>query len=823
MPSRPNPSLVCLFLGALFVFACTDSEGDERSAAAAPTTTFLLDSAATGEQRLAGPLAQPDSLLSPELDAWFGMVHDAPAEGGDELADEALAAFLAEADRSEGALSAGAAGGVWVQIVEVPHEREVVFRAQIDFEGIDSPLSGGLDTGARLGLAQLRRLPDELNLTSILTVMNKVDYTTVLQGDGVDVSQRLELRTGRHTRYAAVFCVQPLGLSPGARTVFRDVALELAGDLDRVAMAGRVSRRGLEPERPLVGRFTVGAVERPGLALLPAAEVDLSGVLPVLGEAEALELQFEVATVPWFGREPGATYEVRVVLTTNDGRELVRWDGRLEPRDEADARWERVALRLPDDAPSGAVRFTARAAYAALDDGLAVLANPRIVPRGAERAGPNVLLISLDTLRADRLGCYGHVRDTSPTIDALAERSLRFSDTWSNANFTLPAHASLFTGQMPSVHGAETSGRRLDPQRSPTLARMLHERGYSTAAFTGGGYVHPEFGFGDGFDRYGTLDPLANLESERVAGMLERSNALGPELVASQDVDAAVDWIERHADGAFLMFFHSYTVHSFDPPARSLSALGLESLGSLHDDKAAGESLRQFETPPDDVVERLSLRYDATVRHADDGVATLLDALERLGLADDTIVVLTSDHGKELGERGMVAHGHSLYEEMLQVPLIVHVPGAAAGVRDDPAMLVDVLPTLAPLLGLDLTAPVQGVDLLDGQRDPRALFAEVDDLAHKSALRLGDDKLIFSPLDVVVPIVNEVEVERFDLASDRDEQHALTDDGRMLDYLKRYAEQLAELAAALGEGADERGLPGDVDQALRELGYTTDK
>lgn len=697
-------TLAWLSLGlALLSLGCGADPGESRLVT---RTAFFLDGAPLGTQRLT--VAPQPGLDLLDADGWFPLLEsESPAD---------LAKFLASASQSGGLLRAGAESGCWAQIVELPPHSDVLLSGRIEFQDIHCPDNDGVPVGVQLGLAELRQLPSEGSLALSRELLQKVTWTAALQGDQGDQPVELLLRTTRFSRAVVVLCVQPWKLPPTARSVFRDVRLQRASSLDRVALASRQPSDALDAARPLVGRFTLGAVERPGVAVLAGAEVDLPGLSP----DGPLELRFEAGVVPVPELPGKGSVPLELVLAELGSTEpllTLRLD--LPVRAEGLDRWLRRSLPLPSTLPKGTgLTLTVRCLADQSVAGIAVLANPRMVPLTAARSGPNLLLISLDTLRADRLGCYGYERDTTPFIDALAERSLLVRDTWSNGPFTLPSHASMLTGQMPTVHGVQSSGARLDPQRSPTMARLLHDRGYATAAFTGGGYVHPQFGFSDGFDRYGTMDPLANLDSERVQELLGRAKAFTPELVAEQSVQRAAQWIGERGDQPFMMFFHSYAAHQFDAPDADLAALGLEHLGPLFDDEGCMLSLTQFESPPADVVARLSDRYDASVRQADAGVGVLLEALADNDLLQHTLVVVTSDHGKELGERGMVAHGHSLYEEMLQVPLIVHVPGGPVGQLQGPAMLVDIVPTLAPLLGLQLWHPVQGMDLLGGW--PRA-------------------------------------------------------------------------------------------------------
>ncbi len=322
---------------------------------------------------------------------------------------------------------------------------------------------------------------------------------------------------------------------------------------------------------------------------------------------------------------------------------------------------------------------------------------------------PDVILISLDTARADRMSLYGCSRETTPRLELLAEGAAVFENAIAPAPWTLPSHVSLFSGQYPDRHGVHASLSQVGAD-TPWLAETFRAAGYRTAAFTGGGYVHPEFGFARGFERYGFADP-ATPPVEWAEG--RGGNAL--DLQAAEDAAHAraelLDLIRGERRGARFLFVHSYAAHSYAATPDDLMHLGAER--SQIDDLLLGmdtTKLNKFlETPaPPDVLLRVQWRtrllYDASLRVADRLVADVAAALESAGRLDHTILVVLSDHGEELLERGTVGHGQSLFEEMVRVPLLVRGPGIEPARCADVVSLADLAPTLRALCGLEAPA-----------------------------------------------------------------------------------------------------------------------
>jgi arylsulfatase A-like enzyme len=291
---------------------------------------------------------------------------------------------------------------------------------------------------------------------------------------------------------------------------------------------------------------------------------------------------------------------------------------------------------------------------------------------------PDILLISIDTLRRDHLSAYGYQRETSPRIDALAADGALFLNAVSTSNWTLPAHMSLMTGLPPSLHGVEDDGSRL-PDTTLTLAQALRRAGYATGGVTSHLYVAEQFGFARGFDHFET----------RVDQRAESAT------------DSAIRWLESVGKGPVFLFVHYFDPHTdYDPPEPFASRFGPadRALGDIDRLKYHWNPQEPF--PADRIPELLRL-YDGEIAYTDHHVGRLADWLAERGRLDDTIVAIVSDHGEDFGEHGTFGHGMHLHGEVTRVPLILrYPPRVAAGERRDLAVLYDLPATLLRLAGL---------------------------------------------------------------------------------------------------------------------------
>jgi len=289
----------------------------------------------------------------------------------------------------------------------------------------------------------------------------------------------------------------------------------------------------------------------------------------------------------------------------------------------------------------------------------------------------NVLLITLDTTRADRLGSYGYAGAKTPRLDALAGEGIRFARAYAPAPLTLPAHATILSGLYPAAHGVRNNGRELDP-KVRTLTEILKGHGFATAAFVSSFSVDSRFGLGRGFDVYEdtfqAAAPLKGANSERRA---EETFALFSR------------WFDGASQGRFFAWVHYYDPHlPYDPPSPYQEEFG--------------------DRP-----------YDGEIAYMDRFVGAVLDRLEEKGVAGRTLVVVAGDHGEGLGDKVETGHGIFLYEETVRVPFIVRNPGAFPRPRTvgSAVRLVDVAPTVLATLGLAGEAnAMQGRDLTPWMR-----------------------------------------------------------------------------------------------------------
>jgi arylsulfatase A-like enzyme len=312
---------------------------------------------------------------------------------------------------------------------------------------------------------------------------------------------------------------------------------------------------------------------------------------------------------------------------------------------------------------------------------------------------PNIILITLDTTRADRLGCYGYRRQTSPNIDKLADESVLYTRAIAPSNWTFPSHASLFTGKFTSSHGA-----RYDPeglllltdaisgpkswdvyrvrglaQNEVTLAEVLKESGYTTAAVVGGPWLKRIFGLNKGFDYYN------DSQISTVNGRLAR-----------QVTTNALNWLERTREKKFFLFMNYFDPHTpYSPP----EGFALRFLPK-------GTNI----TGREPTLEEFNALYDAEILYMDHYIGRFLQKLKVENLYNDTLIIVTADHGELFGEHGKFEHGYYLYQEEIHVPLFIKYPaGEVSPKRTDlRVQLTDILPMICERVGITIPGNIQG-------------------------------------------------------------------------------------------------------------------
>ena len=388
----------------------------------------------------------------------------------------------------------------------------------------------------------------------------------------------------------------------------------------------------------------------------------------------------------------------------------------------------------------------------------------------AARVRPSVLLVTIDTLRADRVGAYGGDASLTPNIDAFARQGATFEEALASVPLTLPSHATIMSGLEPLHHGVHDNGTYVFPPDRETLATILKGRGYATGAFVGAYVLDRRFGLARGFDAY---DDAIERRTEGVS-MLESERRC--ERVAA----AAGEWVAAQAE-PFFAWAHFYDPHApYDPP------------------------------PP--YPERMAGRpYDGEVAYADDCAGRLIDDARRKA-GERLIVVVLADHGESLGAHGESTHGFFLYQPTLRIPMVVAGPGVPAGARlPGLARTADVLPTLLHLLDVPAPEGLDGVDVLGGSR-VRESYAETVyprtlGWAPLHSYRLGPLKYIHAPRP-----------ELYDLAQDPGEEHDLAA-GRP-DDVARMAAALAAMRSRARAPVRAASDP-EVAERLRALGYVT--
>jgi arylsulfatase A-like enzyme/Tfp pilus assembly protein PilF len=415
-------------------------------------------------------------------------------------------------------------------------------------------------------------------------------------------------------------------------------------------------------------------------------------------------------------------------------------------------------------------------AYAAGAIVLVRLASAQVPPpvlgerQGARRAeGPNVLLITIDTVRADRIGAYGYAKAATPTIDRLAREGVRFADATTQAPLTGPAHTAILTGQYPARLGVRDNATTPIPRGTTTIAELFKARGYRTGGFVGAFLLGPEYGFGQGFDVFDARFSQYN------AGMKLQAQRRGGEVVS-----AALEWLPSSSTSTqpFFAWVHLYDAHSpYDAP----SPFRERFTASPYDGEVVGAALEWLSSSststqpffawvhlydahspydaPSPFRERFTASpYDGEVAYVDSCIAKLVAALEQTGQLDNTIVAVLADHGEGLGDHGETEHGLFLYDSVLHVPWIMRLPArnAAGTVVTTQVRTIDVTPTIAALAGLTPPPQVDGQNVAKffrepAPRDPEPSYAETFypkwhfGWSELKSVRVGDWKYIDAP------------------------------------------------------------------------------
>ncbi len=375
---------------------------------------------------------------------------------------------------------------------------------------------------------------------------------------------------------------------------------------------------------------------------------------------------------------------------------------------------------------------------------------------GGDSARPSLLLITVDTLRADKLSCYGYDRMSTPGMDRLAAEGVLFENAQVQSPWTLSSLASILTSTYPSVNGVLTGYNRLDDARE-TLAEVLKRHGYVTQAIVTNGWLETNFGLNQGFDSYYHPDDyfaiyrFAGMTWERVARRILRermdpTNRHRAEYVS----DRAIQWLRNHRDRSFFLWLHYIDPHDpYAPPAPYNRLWDADYQGRWKEGTGVIFNLRIGQILTAEEMTHIEALYDGEVAYCDEHIGRVLEELDRLGLTGNTLVLLSSDHGEEFWDHGGVMHGHTLYEECLIVPLLMRFPGRLPqGLRvPERVRLLDLVPTVCDLLSVEPPEEAQGtslVSLLTGTDETdRPVYAEaLLYFGEKKSVEVGPYKLV---------------------------------------------------------------------------------
>ena len=384
---------------------------------------------------------------------------------------------------------------------------------------------------------------------------------------------------------------------------------------------------------------------------------------------------------------------------------------------------------------------------------------------------PNIVLITLDTVRADHLSCYGYRRLTTPSLDRFSQEGVLFKNAYAPSPWTLPSHASLFTGMYPTRHGAYFSPTedknfsstvrekgdagsdnpfgyyilRLS-EANKTLAEVLAENGYKTAGIIGGPFTGSVFGLAQGFDYYDEkfIDAEKDIKLSLIYQAVDLFSSLkdfitqhgysGEKRLAFHRNTAAFRWLDKNHDQPFFLFINYFDAHNpYLPPRSYRWYFGKKDKDSVVKNRHSGTDMSycaaeadlissvvngKHHLTPEEKDFVVSL-YDGEIRYLDDCLSLLFERLKALKVYDNTLIIVTSDHGEAFGEHNLMAHSKTLYEELLRVPLVMKYPSGSLqqrGVIERRVSLVDVMPTIVSFLGYSIPPIIDGEPLTAVER-----------------------------------------------------------------------------------------------------------
>lgn len=424
-----------------------------------------------------------------------------------------------------------------------------------------------------------------------------------------------------------------------------------------------------------------------------------------------------------------------------------------------------------------------------------------------EKRDPNVLLIVIDTLRADHLGCYGYEKTTSPHIDKFAETGVQFQNVYCQMPTTGPSHASIFTSRYPRNHGVLKNGWILS-DTFQTIAEILKQNGYITSAIISSFVLSSQFGYSQGFDNYDEEFPKG---SSTYRGKFWEGRKLEGEFDQRADIATrkAINWMRQNNKSKFFLWVHYFDPHSpYDPPQSYVKDL-----------------LKKDMTPLNKIV----AKYDGEIRFVDDEVGKLLHEVESLGLASNTLIIITSDHGEGLGQHGWMEHGMFLYDEQTRIPLIMKFPNLIPGngTIDTVIESIDIVPSVLDMLGLEKENGFSGKSFLptiqgNEPSSPQTAFLErrhykegkyrnIKVRGHKFAVRDKYLKYICAPEEGTYELYNLAEDSK-ELSNLAKESPDIAD--KLEQMVKRWEKEQVTAESTFEQSIDQKSL-----DKLQSLGY----
>lgn len=402
----------------------------------------------------------------------------------------------------------------------------------------------------------------------------------------------------------------------------------------------------------------------------------------------------------------------------------------------------------------------------------------------SSKAVQHIVLISIDTCRADYLGCYGCQRKITPNIDAVAAESVLFRNVIVPVPITLPSHSSMLTGTNPPYHGVHSNKNEKLGDFNVTLAEILREYGYKTGAIVSTFLLNSKLGIGQGFDTHADYKALAT-----------KAGRLDPGRIGGEASRLACNWLTEHKDEKAFLFLHYYDPHTpYEPP---------EPFATIFADNL----------------------YAGEVAYADHCVGQVIKKLKELGIYDSTLLIITADHGEMLGEHGETEHGYFVYESAIKVPLIFKLPGRSKALEvADNAAIIDIVPTICSYIGIDAPSVIHGKDL-SGCFDNKA-----DSTAQKRYIYTEswmptklDANPIFAVVDGNWKYIQTTRPELYNVADDPQEtSNLLTKEPRRAHLLKEHLRLIIEQQIRLDNGETKIVMDAESRRRLESLGYVGD-